>query len=56
MWPLFEWKDNVFRRQRIPRKATVQEYANSQRRYAHLTEQHTSAVVARMNERFLAGG
>lgn len=38
MWPLFEWKDNVFRRQRIPRKATVQEYANSQRRYAHLTE------------------
>lgn len=24
------------------------------KRYAHLTEQHTSAVVARMNERFLA--
>jgi integrase len=24
------------------------------KRYAHLTEQHTSSVVARMNERFLA--
>ena len=24
------------------------------KRYAHLTEQHTSAVVARMNERFLS--
>jgi integrase len=26
------------------------------KRYSHLTEQHTSAVVARMNERFLADG
>lgn len=26
------------------------------KRYSHLTEQHTSAVVARMNERFLGGG
>ena len=26
------------------------------KRYAHLTEPHTSAVVERMNERFLADG
>ncbi len=38
MWPLFEWKDGVFNRQRIPRKATVKEYAASQRRYAHLSD------------------
>ena len=39
MWPLYEWKDGVFRRQRIPRKATVKEYASSQRRYAHMTDE-----------------
>ena len=38
MWPLYEWKDGVFRRQRIPRKNTVEEYVASQRRYAHLKE------------------
>ena len=38
MWPLYEWKDGVFRRQRIPRKATVRKYVDSQRRYAHLTD------------------
>ena len=38
MWPLFEWKDGVFHRQRIPKKATVRDYAGSQRRYAHLTD------------------
>lgn len=37
MWPLFEWKDGNFRRQNIPKKATVREYAASQRRYSHLT-------------------
>ena len=26
------------------------------KRYSHLTEQHTSAVVARMNEKFLSAG
>ena len=36
--PLYEWKDGVFRRQRIPRKTTVSEYVASQRRYAHLNE------------------
>ena len=39
MWPLYEWKDGVFRRQRIPRKATVKEYVSSQRRYAHMTDE-----------------
>ena len=39
MWPLYEWKDGVFRRQRIPRKNTVEEYVASQRRYAHLKEE-----------------
>ena len=38
MWPLYEWKDGLFRRQRIPRKNTVGEYVASQRRYAHLQE------------------
>ena len=38
MWPLYEWKDGEFRRQRIPRKTTVGEYVASQRRYAHLNE------------------
>ena len=38
MWPLYEWKDGDFRRQRIPRKATVREYVGSQRRYAHMTD------------------
>jgi pyruvate ferredoxin oxidoreductase beta subunit len=40
MWPLYEWKDGVFRRQRIPRKSTVREYVGSQRRYAHLDEEN----------------
>ena len=26
------------------------------KRYSHLTEQHTSAVVARMNEKFIGNG
>jgi len=38
IWPLYEWKDGVFARQNIPRKATLREYAASQRRYAHLTD------------------
>jgi len=38
MWPLYEWKDGVFRTQNIPRKATVRDYTASQRRYAHLTD------------------
>lgn len=38
MWPLYEWKDGIFKRQRIPRKATVAEYCSSQRRYAHLKD------------------
>ena len=38
MWPLYEWRDGVFRRQRIPRKATVKQYVDSQRRYAHLKD------------------
>ncbi|MFQ5860862.1 MAG: thiamine pyrophosphate-dependent enzyme [Dehalococcoidia bacterium] len=38
IWPLYEWKDGVFRRQNIPRKATVRDYTASQRRYAHLTD------------------
>ena len=38
MWPLYEWKDGVFRRQNIMRKSTVRDYLGSQRRYAHLDE------------------
>ena len=39
MWPLYEWKDGVFRCQKIPRKSTVREYVGSQRRYAHLDDE-----------------
>lgn len=38
MWPLYEWKDGAFRRQKVRRKATVRDYVASQRRYAHLTD------------------
>ena len=38
MWPLYEWKDGVFRMQNIPRKATLRDYVGSQRRYSHLTD------------------
>ena len=39
MWPLYEWKDGVFSRQANRRGATVKEYAASQRRYAHATDE-----------------
>ncbi|MBI4233379.1 MAG: hypothetical protein HY686_02965 [Chloroflexi bacterium] len=38
IWPLYEWKDGVFQRQNIPRKATVRDYISPQRRYAHLAD------------------
>ncbi len=38
IWPLYEWKDGVFRRQNIMRKSTVRDYVASQRRYAHLDD------------------
>ena len=50
MWPLYEWKDGVFRRQRIPRKNTVREYVNSQRRYAHLTDADIESMEGYANE------
>ncbi len=39
VWPLYEWKDGVFSRARIPRKATIRDYAALQRRYAHLKDE-----------------
>ena len=50
MWPLYEWKDRTFRRQRIPRKATVREYTASQRRYAHLTDADITSMEGYVDE------
>lgn len=44
VWPLYEWKDGVFHRQRIPRKSTVREYVGSQRRYAHLSDEDIQSM------------
>lgn len=46
IWPLYEWKDGVFRRQNIRKKATVRDYVGSQRRYAHLDD----AGIGQMEE------
>ena len=50
MWPLYEFKDGVFRRQRIPRKATVKEYVSSQRRYAHMTDEDIGQLEGYVRE------
>jgi pyruvate/2-oxoacid:ferredoxin oxidoreductase beta subunit len=50
VWPLYEWKDGVFNRQRIPRKASVSEYVGSQRRYAHLTGEDIQSMERYVKE------
>ena len=45
-----EWKDRVFRRQRIPRKSTVREYVGSQRRYAHLSDADIQSMEGYVDE------
>ncbi|MBI4337389.1 MAG: hypothetical protein HY683_06140 [Chloroflexi bacterium] len=50
MWPLYEWKDRVFGRQNVPRKATVKDYVSLQRRYAHLDEEGIQVL-----ERYVGG-
>ena len=44
IWPLYEWKDGVFRRWVTTRKVAVRDYVASQRRYGRLSDVDIDAL------------
>ena len=51
LWPLYEWKDGVFRRTvPVPRRSPIEEYTRLQRRFNHLAEEDFETINAYIDE------
>ena len=50
VWALYEWKDGVFRRRKITKRADVRDYVACQRRYSHLRDEGIGFMEGYVNE------